>query len=176
MANYFVDTEFTDLPWNDRSHLLWIAVVDESGSREFSAVVEDCPLDSCSSFVRANVLPKANVEPIKLSRDTIAKRLAAIVDDAPTFWAWCPSLEDIALLGGHEEAPYRYEHYRDWDHQLMVGLFEERPELWPPNCEDLHSLADDSAIELPLNPNPHHPLSDARWGREVWRLALQARS
>jgi hypothetical protein len=168
-VRYFLDTEFTDLPWTARSELLWVALVDETGRREFSAVNSDCSVDDVSPFVREHVLPRLDNAHQRLTRVDLAVAVAEFIGPAPQFWAWCPSVADIRAFAAPERAARLHRQFADWDYQLLRGLFDVPPVGWPPDCQDLHALAE--GIELPHNPNPHDPLSDAHWGRAVWLRA-----
>ncbi|MBA8929723.1 hypothetical protein BC739_006941 [Kutzneria viridogrisea] len=170
-VRYFLDTEFTDLPWAPRSELLWVALVDETGQREFSAVNKDCSLDQASAFVCEHVLPKLANAPLRLSRARLAQAVIEFVGPAPKFWAWFPSVANIAAMAGSAGAARLHERFADWDYQLLRGLLGAVPADWPPACRDLHALADATGIDLPPNTEPHNPLADARWGRTVWLSA-----
>ena len=169
---YFLDTEFTDLPWTPRSELLWVALVDGTGRREFSVVNSECSTRGVSPFVREHVLPLLDRAHQRLPRTELAKAVADFVGPNPTFWAWCPSVPDIRAFAGPERAARLHRQFADWDYQLLRGLFDVVPAGWPTTCEDLHALA--NGVELPHNPNPHDPLSDAHWGRAVWLRATRS--
>lgn len=175
VTNFFLDTEFTNLPWDGNSELLWIALVDETGTREFSAVNADCTLDACSPFVQQYVVPQLPSVPLRLTRVALARAVLDFTSDAanPQFWVWQPSLTDVAFLSGQVHASELHARYADWDYQLTCALLDEVPRTWPAQCGDVHALADASRVERPVNTRPHDPLADAHWTREVWLRATE---
>jgi hypothetical protein len=177
-VRYFLDTEFTDLPWQPRSDLLWVGLVNESGQREFSAINADCEVADVSQFVRENVLPKMDGSVPRLSSARLAQEIVEFVGPADAeFWAWFPSIANIeSLANPSETAEILHQRFADWDYQLLRGLFAAPPPNWDPRCRDLHALADATGIKLPPNDNAHDPLSDAQWNRAVWLLAQQSAS
>src|SRR5215217_7221509 len=126
---YFLDTEFTDLPWQPRSELLWIGLVDETGHREFTAVNGDCDVTEVSLFVRENVLPKINSSIPRLSQAKLAEEIVEFVGTADAeFWAWFPSVANIEFLADtSDKAESLHQRFADWDYQLLRGLFTTPP-------------------------------------------------
>jgi hypothetical protein len=176
-VHFFIDTEFTNLPWVARSELLWIAVVDETGTREFSAVNADCDLDACSTFVRQHVVPQLHRAHRWLPHVELASALTRFVSEASRselrFWAWQPSVADVAFLADDpSRAPELHARFADWDYRLTLDLLGEVPLSWPVTCDDVHARATQARIQLPANHNPHDPLADARWARDVWLSAV----
>ena len=168
--NYFLDCEFSALPWEDGSTLVSLAVVAEDG-REYLAVVEGFTVASCSDFVQEHVLPHLPPRSMWRSRSQVRTDLTDFVDgdSDPTFWAWFPDLDDLRSISEPGLAAQRLARFRDYDWQLVVSLWEDdgHPFGFGRECQDLHSYS--SSLEsLPVNPSPHDPLSDARWNRDVW--------
>lgn len=167
---FFLDTEFTHLPWEPHSELLWIALVDETGTREFSAVNDDCDLSTCSTFVRQHVAPQLGKAHTRLPRTELAAAVRHFVSDesSPEFWAWQPSVANVARIVGTARARELHARFADWDYQLLLDLVDKVPQDWPVKCNDVHAHAAAARIQLPANPSPHDALADAHWARAVW--------
>lgn len=167
---YFLDTEFTNLPWEAHSELLWIALVDETGTREFSAVNADCDVSTCSTFVRQHVIPQLSKAHTRLSRTELAAAVRHFVSDESSleFWAWQPSVANIAWIASNARARELHARYADWDYQLLLDLVGEVPQGWPVKCNDVHARAAAARIRLPSNSSSHDALADAHWTRVVW--------
>lgn len=168
--HYFLDTEFTNLPWLGDSELLWIALVDETGQQEFSAINGDCPLNSCSPFVQEKILPYIYSLP-RFSREELQSKLKEFITPYPMFWSWMPSIDDMnRFVDDDKLAVQMWHQYSDWDYQLLLNLFGNNPPSdWPLYCQDLHALANTSLISIPENLHSHNALADAQWGRTVWQ-------
>jgi hypothetical protein len=173
-VRFFLDTEFTNLPWDGGSELLWVALVNEGGDQKLSMINADCPMQACSPFVREHVLPHLRRAHVRAPRAKLACTVPQFVGSEPEFWAWQPSLDDLTHLATPADALRLHSRYKDWDYQLLRGLFDDVPASWPSACADLHALADRTGVALPDNPHPHDPLCDAEWGRLLWLRAQQA--
>lgn len=173
VTNFFLDTEFTNLPWDGNSELVWIALVDETGTREFSVVNADCALDACSPFVRRHVLPQLDRAHARLPREELTATLARFLSGAsnPRLWSWWPSVADVSFLTDATRAPELHTRFADWDYQLARTLLDNASPELRTTRGDVHVLADTLRVELPSNVNPHNPLADARWTRDVWLQA-----
>lgn len=172
---FFLDTEFTNLPWEAHSELLWIALVDETGTREFSAVNDDCDVSVCSAFVQQHVIPQLNRAHVRLSRAALATAITHFVSGTPSpeFWVWQPSVANITWIVGNARARELHARFADWDYQLLLDLVDGAPQDWPTQCNDVHARAVAAHIQLPLNPSPHDALADARWVRAVWLASVK---
>jgi hypothetical protein len=169
-VNYFLDCEFSALPWEDGSTLISLAVAAEDG-REYMAVVEGFAVESCSDFVREHVLPHLPPPSMWRSRAQVRSDLTEFVkdDSDPIFWAWFPDLNGLRSMSEPGPAAQRLARFRDYDWQLVVSLWEDDglPFTLGGGCRDLHRYSG-SLASLPANSSPHDPLSDARWNRAVW--------
>ena len=174
---FFLDTEFTNLPWEGHSELLWIALVDETGTRELSAVNADCDVNACSQFVREHVTPQLGKAHARLARTELATAVKHFVDgdDSPEFWAWQPSVANVAWIAGNSRARGLHARFADWDYQLLLDLVGEVPRSWPAQCNDVHARAAATRTRLPSNPSPHDALADAHWTRAVWLASVQGK-
>lgn len=171
---FFLDTEFTNLPWEAHSELLWIALVDETGTREFSAVNDDCDVSACSSFVQQHVLPQLDRAHVQLPRAALAAAVRQFTSNAfpLEFWAWQPSVANIASLAGYIRARALHAQFADWDYQLTLNLVEGVALGWPSMCQDVHARAAQARVQLPRNSHPHDALADARWARAAWLASV----
>lgn len=173
MRRIFLDTEFTQLPWDAPSELLWVGLVDEAG-RRWSAACDEVDDADCSDFVREQVLPLLSDDEPRLSRAELATRVVQFCGDVEEFWAWFPSADDVVSLGAPPPMAVQIlQRYADWDYQLLCGLVAGHSVSWPQHCRDVHALARRTGITLPTNPLPHHPAHDAAWNREVFLRATR---
>lgn len=172
---FFLDTEFTNLPWEAHSELLWIALVDETGTREFSAVNDDCDVSACSAFVRQHVVPQLDRAHVRLPRTALAAAVTHFIasTSAPEFWAWQPSVADIAHLAGSTHAQTLHTQFADWDYRLALDLVDGVALGWPSICHDVHPRVAAARVQLPRNTHPHDALADAHWARAVWFVSAQ---
>lgn len=168
----FIDCEFTHLPWTGKSTLLWAGLCDEDG-QTFSAIAADTDLTDVSPFVRERVLPLIPTGEPRLARRELAEAVREFCAGVTEFWAWQPTIADLYQYGlSPAEATDAHSQYADWDLQLLRDLTAATEPAWQ-HCHDLHTWAMRHRIELPINQQPHHPGSGARWGRAVYQAAHQ---
>ena len=156
----FLDTEFTNFM---QPRLISLALVGEGGF-EFYAECNDFSIPTCSSFVRATVLPLlGRVRGAACDEGTLMRRLRKWFEALPeTAMVICDYGEDEALLM-----------------QAVVGReFRSPPEkLGQILVLDTSIISDpifDSARKLAFSEDwpPHHALADARAlhaGYRAWR-------
>ena len=153
----FIDAEFTDF---DYPQLISIGLVAESGETFYAELDNGWSPESCSPFVRQEVLPQLTGGDFFQERSYAARRLAdwllefggpvRVVSDAPGY-DWVLMME---LLG--DAAP---ENLLPAPLPLYSDSF---PELVPPLKE---SRAGAFSVSL-----PHHALNDAEALREAWEV------
>lgn len=167
----FIDMEATDLPWTGRCHPFWVGLATDDGSA-WSALVADAPLDLASTFVKSEVLPLVPDGEPRLSGDELRRAILAFCGEVDEFWAWCPSIEDIADgFGMGAAAPALHAEHWDLDLRLLRRLVEPWPANWPHKLHDLGSLVRERSMVMPLNDGPHNPRHDAVWNCRAWQAA-----
>ena len=168
-----IDMEFAGLPWTPGADVFWVGLADERG-RTFSAVNDDADLALVTDWSRANVVPRIDADVPRLARHDLAAAVRSWLGaDVAEWWAWMPSVENIAYFDPPGSAEEWWQRVADWDFQLLRALVDPWPDGWASKCFDLHQLADDTGITLPPNDEAHHPGADAAWGASVLRLARQ---
>ena len=168
----FLDTEFTDLPWNGTSRLLWVGLAAEDGSSWSAVNAEVAAKDAVSPFVRQHVLPHISADEPRLEPDALRSAIVAFCGRPDEFWAWCPTVDDLVSLDAPSAAD-AHARLWDWDFQLLRHLVDPWPDEWPTTLCDLQGLADRAGITLPENPAAHHPRHDALWNLRVFEAAAQ---
>ena len=173
MRRIFLDMEATDLPWTGRCQPFWVGLADEDGS-SWSALIADAPLDLASDFVRSEILPLVPGDEPRLSGSELRDAVLGFCGDVDEFWAWCPSVEDIANgFGMGDAADSIFEEFWDLDLQLFRQVVEPWPSSWPTELRDLGALVRslDPPIEPPPHDGPHNPRYDALWNLRAWEAA-----
>jgi hypothetical protein len=171
VTNFFLDTEFTDLPWKKHSTLISIGIYTED-QKAYYASSKDFERDNCSQFVKENVLPQIKNEKSK-SRSVIANELTTFVRDYDKvqFWAVFPTIDQINFLNDSTESNQEiYNKYKDYDFQLMMDLWKSPPLNIIRACNDLAPLINKYKNELPNNNAEHQALADAEWNFRLWRM------
>ncbi|MCO8129428.1 hypothetical protein NHL50_19675 [Acidimicrobiia bacterium EGI L10123] len=111
----------------------------------------------------------------RLGGDDLSEAIRDFCGDVDEFWAWCPTVEELAGppfdLG--DEAEQAHRRYWDWDLQLLRRLVSPWPDGWPTGLCDLNAAVRSAGITPPPNESAHHPRGDASWNAAVFRL-LQA--
>lgn len=174
MRRIFLDTEFTYLPWTQRSILFWVGLADEEGDT-YSAL---CAEADTSEFIRHHVLLLIPETEPRLSRPVLKQQVEESCEGTTEFWAWFPTPSGLVNLGDPVEGlSHLYSQVADWDYQLLCDLVAPRPATWPLRCNDLHALAQESAssasepFEPPPGPGcPLEPLCVPAVGRNIRRL------
>lgn len=165
--NYFLDTEFTDLPWTGRSELIALGLVSETGDA-VQITLNQFSEERCSDFVKVNVLPLLPAPEERVTNDVAKDILDAFIGREPVFWAWMPTVHQIAALTPDAKPNELHARYADWDFQLFQTLCEPTyPQRLANLCYDLQGLVPPGAT-IPTNAQPHDQLADARWARDVW--------
>jgi hypothetical protein len=173
----FLDCEFLDLPWTEKTGLLWLGLADEQGNT-WSAINSDADLSHVSQFVRDVVLPQVPSREPRLPPAEISQGVVRFCGEVSEFWAWCPTVEDLVVAFGLSaaDAATAHAHYWDFDFQLLQGIMDPWPTRWPTRLRDLNDLASRSGLTLPAAEHAHHPGYDALWGSRVFQQAVRATS
>jgi len=171
--NYFLDTEFTRLPWEKGSNLASIGVVREDG-KEFFACLNDFEKDGYSEFFEKVNLPLLPNRNQWKAPEKVKSELTEYFDVAPTnIWSIFPNVTWLIELGlSKEKALDVMNKYADYDLQLIKRLFgSDYPAEWPERGADLHPVMDKvkEAFGLPSNDRPHDALFDALRAWEIWK-------
>jgi len=174
--NYFLDTEFSKLPWEEGCYLISLALISENG-KGYTACLEDIDLSNVSDFVKQNVIPYLPPQQDRKSRKEISSSIERIIgkDEEPIVWAIFPQKSFLTRVGlSGELVDEYYEKYCDFDFQLFRELWEEEnyPKNFPTECKNLTDLLVQLPKDrLPPNIKAHDCLSDALWALEVWKMA-----
>ena len=166
-----IDCEFCCLPWTDQRPPLWIGLArhDSFGSRQWSAFNTDAPIGTLTEFSRENVLPKVPADEVRLDSEGLSTQIQEFCEGVTEFWAWCPTISNLVNVFGLGNEEAAATHAAHWDHDLTLlkRLIDPWPTTWPSELNDLHARVREEGVELPVNPNPHHPGVDATWGLHV---------
>lgn len=169
IVNVFFDTEFTDL--TKMGSLVSIGLINEIGDRTFYAELTDTyNRFSCSEFVRSNVLPVLNSEPLKppLSNNNIHAKFS-LAETKYYLHQWFEN--QIELIQLWSDAPFY-----DWFYvqELFKAGFPSNLIRTPKSL-----VVDDSSLKKLFEARVvqaytinrltrHHALNDARVAREAW--------
>lgn len=100
--HYFLETEFTQLPWSGAVELISIGIVNENGE-EFYACVNDFDESNCSEFVQESVLPKLPKKQNRASSDMAKSDILSFVtnhgDKISNFWCLYPTKKELRNWG-----------------------------------------------------------------------------
>ncbi|MBJ6724546.1 3'-5' exonuclease family protein [Geomesophilobacter sediminis] len=156
----FMDTEFTDL---DYPQLISIGLVSEKGERFYVELSNGWSRESCSDFVREQVLPQLVGGDFFQERYYAGRRLTAwlaghavpvrVVTDAPRY-DW-PLMKD--LMGG----------------VLPANLVPEPLNFYAEGFPELAPKLLESRKQALRRSTPHHALRDAEALREAWEVMLE---
>ena len=171
--NYFIDTEFTCLPWDNDPELISIAVVDEN-DREYFACLNDFSAESVSPFVKENVLSYLPDVSERKKREVVSNEIHRFLSyNHPTrIWCLFPTASELIEWGFKaSEIDSVMERYGDIDLRFLKELLGFRYSTeWPERGSDLVPLVDylKEKGDLPDNEEIHNALADARWNKKVW--------
>ena len=170
--NYFLDTEFSKLPWEEGSQLISLGIVDEMG-KSYYACLNDFDETDVSDFVKERVLLYLPDKSERKSSHEVAQDLVAFFGDTTPshFWSVFPKAKHLESFGLPEDQfEYVLKTYADFDFQLLKRVMgDQYPENWLQSGSNLTPFVDKlkEAGALPENKATHNALSDALWGREV---------
>ncbi|QHE90391.1 hypothetical protein PI93_000085 [Pandoraea fibrosis] len=145
----YIDTEFTDIA---APELVSLGMVAEDG-REFYGELNDIPIERCSSFVLANVLPQLG---------TVPAQMMSLIALGGAVRTWMQSFE------GQKQRPVIcYDH--PVDVELLWRLVGGRPAGWKEKL--ISQMIDHRSREeyFKRNGGRHHALHDARANRTACR-------
>lgn len=176
--NYFLDTEFTCLPWDGTAELISIGIVDEN-DREYYACLNDFSAESVSLFVEQNIIPYLPYISERKSRQVVSEELFEFISAEPEppgqIWCLFPTEDELKEWGFKEgEIPNVIEKYGDIDLQLLEDLLGFRyPADWPGTGSNLVPIMNKlkEKERVPDNEQIHNALADARWNKKVWEVA-----
>lgn len=153
-----LDTEFQEYPEQNKIELISIGLVAADGS-EFYAVSNQFNPETCSKWVKDNVLNQLPPKEEWISRAEISRKIlnfTAWMPTRPRFITWFGAYDwtlFCMLFGGMINLPDRYQRYPT----------DIRQEL-----ESIHGV--ESASLRPIKPvNEHDALADARWTMDFWK-------
>jgi len=175
--NLFIDTEFTCLPWCERSQLISIGVYFEDGV-EYYACSSEFDLSSVSEFVLNCVVPLLPEKEHRKTEAAIGAELEEVIStkSITNVWAVFPTLDQLkTMYRGTLSMQELHSKYADWDFQLMNRLMHSLPANYPQNCNDLSPLIQAlGKSRLPENKLAHNALEDAKWNYKVWQVSKNA--
>lgn len=145
---FWFDTEFIED--GKTIDLMSIGIVAEDG-RELYLELAECDLSKASDWVKENVIPHLNQEPV--SRDYAREAIRDFMGEYPEIWAYYADYDWVALC-------------------QLFGTMMELPTGWPMYCRDLQQFAD--AYGNPKLPEQssteHNALNDARWTKAAFEF------
>lgn len=175
--NYFLDTEFTQLPWVGESELISIGLVNENGD-EYYACLNNFDSENTSEFVQETVLPKLPAKPDRKPPSMVKKEIYDFIDTkqgVDGFWCLYPTEEELHQWGFNEdETGEAMNTYGDIDLQFVQQLLGDMyANSWPDSGSNLVPLVKklEQTNQLPDNDQVHNALADAQWNRLVWLKA-----
>ena len=167
----FLDTEWTALPWSDRSELMWIGLADEEG-RSWYGISSEVVIDPSTNDFISGVFRLITPDEPRMSRAQIAAAVVDFCGQVDEFWAWIPTVERLAewfRLGG--EASEVFEKCWDVDLQMLRALVDPWPAGWPNRLHNLNAAAVAAGVEIPGRAVNHlHPRVHAEWNRQLFEL------
>ncbi len=153
MTKWFYDTEFSENGYT--IDLISIALVSDDG-REYYAVSNEFDEDSCSDWVKQNVLPHLPPCTTWKSRYQIAAEIRMLLthnNDKPELWAYFADYDHVALC-------------------QLYGRMIDLPPGFPMFTMDLKQLMVMNGIQKDQLPKQdgaaHDALADARWVRDAF--------
>jgi len=169
---YFLDTEFTNLPWISRPQLISIGLVKENGE-SYYACLNDFSLERASDFVREKVLPSLECVAVRKSSHDVAQEILNFVNEYSPTKIYCvfPTENDLIRMSVPKDIQGILTKYEDLDFQLFRNLFANNyPEKWVSIASSLNPIVQilKDNKRLPKNNDAHNSLSDALWNRRVW--------
>jgi len=172
----FLDTEWTAVPWSDRSELMWIGLADEEG-RSWYGISSEVEIDPSTNDFVSGVFRLITPEEPRLSRAQLATAVVDFCGAVDECWAWIPTLERFAEwfhLG--DEATELFTRYWDVDLQMLRALVSPWPTGWPYRLLDLNAAAVAAGVQIPPRAVNHlHPRVHAEWNRQLFALIQATR-
>ncbi len=177
--HYFLDTEFTNLPWAAFPTLISIGLDKENGETYY-ACLDDFERNGISDFVKQNIVPQLPPPAERRSAVIVRRELLEFISPAPlNFWSVFPDEAWMVGLGVPTDRAGEYlTKFGDFDFQLMRRLIGDLyPSTWPTQGRNLNPIIAEveKADKIPNNECPHNALSDAQQARDIWVIA-QARN
>ena len=171
----FLDTEWTAVPWSDRSELMWIGLADEGG-RSWYGISSEVEIDPSTNAFVSGVFRLITPEEPRLSRAQLAEAVVDFCGEVDEFWAWVPTLESFAQWSGlGEQASEVLKKYWDIDLQMLRALVGPWPAGWPNCLLDLNTAAMAVGVQIPPRAVNHlHPRVHAEWNRQLFTLIRAA--
>ena len=174
--NYFLDTEFSHLPWEDQVQLISIGIVDENG-KSYYACLDNFDQNNVSTFVWENVI---QFLPRKSKRKSCKQVKQELVDffgeNIPSnFWCVFPTKKQLESFSiNKKDINSVLKKFGDFDFQLMKKIFgNDYPEHWPKKGSNLTPLYSAlSKNNIPTNNKEHDALADALWNKKIWETAM----
>lgn len=171
--NYFLDTEFTCLPWAGDARLVSIGLVREDDKKYF-ACLNDFDAGKKSEFFVACVEKLLPAPSERKPQETIAQDLIDYFDIPPTkIWSSSPDVPWVMSLGFSEEVARQVvSQYSDYDLKLIQNLMGPcYLNHWPKQITNIDPLKERLARldQLPANPNQHDSSADAEFAFEIWK-------
>ena len=175
--NYFLDTEFSDLPWKPNVELISVALVREDGASYF-ACSSEFDERNVSEFVTGNVLQHLPPISERKALGSIKSSMLEFFAELPVekVWSVFPTVAQLQSFGFDEDkALDLLDRYGDFDYQLFRKILsDDYSETWPNQGSNLTPIVIeliDRDYDMPRNMNEHDALSDAIWARDVWMKA-----
>jgi len=176
--NYFLDTEFTKLPWENNPELISIGIVDEN-NKTLYLCLNNFNEDDVSDFVKERVISFLPPKNERVNQEDAIKSLKDFFsDNVPSnFWSIFPRKDHLLGFGIKEDVIEEIlETYADFDFQLLKKLMKEKyPDNWVQKGANLTPIADKlkSNGNSPENKKSHDALSDALWNKDVFDVYHQ---
>ena len=163
----FVDTEWTEPPWSERSELMWIGLADEKG-KSWYGISSEADIDPSSNDFVSGIFKLIAPDESRLTRQEIATAVLEFCGDVDEFWAWIPTEERfLDFFGFGDEGTELFSKYWDVDIQMLRSLIQPWPNNWPSHLLDLNRLAVEAGVKIPPRAENHlHPRVHAEWNRE----------
>lgn len=174
--NYFLDTEFSHLPWEDGVQLISIGIVNENG-KSYYACLDNFDQNNVSTFVRENVIQFLPKKSKRKSYTQVKQELISFFDEntPSNFWCVFPTKKQLKLFGvNKEDINSVLKKFEDFDFQLMKKIIgNDYPEDWPRKGSNLTPLYSGlSKNNIPTNSKEHDALADALWNKKIWEKAM----
>lgn len=169
---YFLDTEFTRLPWEKGSNLISVGLVNENGEKYY-AVLDNFEIEGFSDVVRDRIIPLLPNRIEWKKPELVKKEILEFIKDAPSqVWSIFPDEKWLIKIGvPQEKVNDVLEEFADYDLQLIKRLLgSDYKENWPQRGSNLNQIFAEIKEKglLPENKNKHDALSDAVQAQETW--------
>ena len=167
----FVDTEWTALPWLEKSELMWIGLADEDG-HSWYGISSEVDIDPSSNNFISGAFRLITPDEPRMSRQQLAAAVVNFCGDVDEYWAWIPSVERFAeWFGLGDEAPDLFDRCWNIDLQMLQALVNPWPVGWPTHLHNLNTAAVAAGVTFPPRAANHlHPRVHAEWNRQLFEL------